>query len=855
MSLNAGVRIGPYEILSRLGAGGMGEVYHARDPRLGRAVAIKVLASARDVGAAQLDRFRREARALARVSHPHICTLYDVGEQDGVPFLVMEVLEGETLAERLEAGPLPLERGLAIAVQIAEGLDAAHSRGVIHRDLKTSNIMLTGTGVKLLDFGLAKLGQPDGAEALASTESLQLTGDGAVLGTLPYMAPEQIEGRDADARTDIFAFGVVLYEMATRRAPFTGPSRASLAAAILTHQPPPVSSLAPSTPASLTRIVEKCLAKNPDHRWQSVRDLGAALRWSADEVNAASVAGRPAGGRWRRPAAVIAGLAACAAAVAFTLSLSRGGRPAAAAPTGVRFTPITFRAGTVTSARFTADGETVVYSAAWGDQPYDLYMTRRGSVESRSLGLRNAKLLAVSSTGELAFLRGSHDLVKLLQTGHDGTLQRVSMTGGGVRDVLDDVIAADWRPGSNELAVVRRGRVEFPLGTTIYGRHNVREVRIAPDGQRLALVDGAEVVVLDRSGKRTVLTSDWGDLTSLAWSPDGHEVWFTSNRNLARNDLTTWALRAVSLNGDVRVVLPAAPVVLRIHDVFRDGRVLMARQVGSMGCSCLPAGAAVAREMSWLDGSAPEALSADGQTVLFGEVLQGGGTSGAIYLRRMDQSDAVRLGDGFPEDLSDDGKWVLAAPTGTRQHWVILPTGPGSPRTLPAGPITGRGEANFVRGGRQIVFGGAERGVGRRIYVQDVESGTIRAISPVGVSTDALTTTDGRYVVGRAAGRHALYALDGGAAVPLPFLTPTDLPLQWSVDGRTLYVERTETWPPAIDRIDMTTHRRGHWKTIQIADPTGVDAVFRILITPDAATYCHDYVRFMSQLFVVEGVR
>ena len=348
-------------------------------------------------------------------------------------------------------------------------------------------------------------------------------------------------------------------------------------------------------------------------------------------------------------------------------------------------------------------------------------MTRRDSVESRRLDVPDAKLLGVSSSGELAFLRGRHVALRLLSPGA-GTLLRVSMTGGGPRELLDDVFAADWKPGGSDLAVVRRGQVEFPLGTKIYGQHGFKHVRIAPDGERLALVEidqgarpvavagqGQNIVLLDRSGRKTTLSSGWGDLTSLAWSPSGNEVWFTASR---REDITTSALRAVSTDGRERVIFPSAAGALSIHDVSSDGRVLLSSNVFRMGCSCLPPGGTQPRDLGWLDGPAPEALSADGRTVLMAEMLKGGGAAGSIYLRRTDGSDAVRLGDGFPEDLSSDGKWVLAAAAG-RQHWVLLPTGSGSPRTLPPGPIVQRFEANFLPDGRRIVFGGREKDHGR----------------------------------------------------------------------------------------------------------------------------------------------
>src|SRR5271169_2664647 len=294
MAILPGRRLGPYEILSPIGAGGMGEVYKARDTRLDRIVAIKVLPAHLADRAELRDRFEREAKTIASLNHPHICTLYDTGHQDGIDFLVMEYLEGETLAQRLLKGPLPLDQVLRYAIEISDALDKAHRKGVTHRDLKPGNIMLTKTGTKLLDFGLAKLKQEAAPKNVPlsdlPTAKDPLTAQGTILGTLQYMAPEQLEGKEVDARTDIFAFGAVAYEMATGKKAFDGQSQASVISAIMSSAPVPMSSLQPMTPPALDRVVKKCLAKEPERRWQAASDVCDELRWIAEGGSQASVA-------------------------------------------------------------------------------------------------------------------------------------------------------------------------------------------------------------------------------------------------------------------------------------------------------------------------------------------------------------------------------------------------------------------------------------------------------------------------------------------------------------------------------------------------------------------------------------
>src|SRR5262245_41753096 len=287
MPLLPSTKLGPYEVLTPLDAGGMGEVYRARDTRLDRVVAIKILPRQFSADAVHKQRFEREAKVISRLNHPHICVLHDIGQQDGIDYLVMEFVEGETLAKRLEKGPVPLEQVLKIGAQIAEALDKAHRNGIAHRDLKPGNIMLTASGAKLLDFGLAKPVAPL-ANLAAMTETMQdspVTEQGTIVGTFQYMSPEQLEGKELDGRSDIFSLGAVLYEMLTGKRAFEGKSRLSIASAILEKDPAPISSIKPLTPPALDYTVKKCLAKVPDERWQSASDLASELKWAGENAS------------------------------------------------------------------------------------------------------------------------------------------------------------------------------------------------------------------------------------------------------------------------------------------------------------------------------------------------------------------------------------------------------------------------------------------------------------------------------------------------------------------------------------------------------------------------------------------
>jgi serine/threonine protein kinase len=399
----------------------MGEVYKARDTRLDRIVAIKVLPTHLADRAELRERFEREAKTIASLNHPHICTLYDTGHQDGIDFLVMEYLEGETLAQRLQKGALSIQQVLQYAIEISDALDKSHRKGITHRDLKPGNIMLTKSGAKLLDFGLAKLKQeaaPATPESQLPTMKSAITGEGTILGTLQYMAPEQVEAKEVDARTDIFAFGAVVYEMATGKKAFEGKTSASVMAAILKDEPPAMSSLQPMMPPSLDRVVKKCLAKEPDDRWYAAKDLCDDLKWIAE--GSSQVEQRVATPSPKTAARIVPW--AIAALLALVLGgaffLAKSGKP------NVQYSRVTYREGKLGAARFSRDGQTIVYSGEWEGNPRQIAMYRVGSPESRDLGIPSATVASVSSSGQLAVLRNCEHIF-MMDCG--GTLATVSL--------------------------------------------------------------------------------------------------------------------------------------------------------------------------------------------------------------------------------------------------------------------------------------------------------------------------------------------------------------------------------------------------------------------------------------------
>ena len=856
--LAAGARLGPYEILSPLGAGGMGEVYRARDTRLGRDVAVKVLPASMSSDPERLKRFEKEARSASSLNHPNIVTVYDIGSLGGTSYIAMELVEGQTLREMLAESALTTKKLLAIAAQAADGLAKAHAAGIVHRDLKPENVMVTKDGfVKILDFGLAKLTQPE--DPSGATQSPTVSGGtepGIVMGTVAYMSPEQALGKTVDFRSDQFSFGSMLYEMAAGRRTFARASGPETMAAIIREEPESRAAAAPGSPVPLRWIVERCLAKDPEERYVSTRDLARDLSRLRDGISEASAPGAlaaPAPGRALRPWLVPAAVALLAGAAIGALVTRRGPDPVA------DYHAVTFRRGEVGSARFAPDGQTIVYAAEWEGKRAELFSTRADSTEARTL-IPNANVASISSTGKMA--------VAIFHDPAPPTLAEMSLAGGAPREIVEGAFLADWTPDGQSLAVIRKNKLEFPVGK-VFGAAtegtSLASIRFSPDGRQIAAVEnlrseseGAAVVVFDvASGKKRTVSSGWGFAAQgLAWHPRTGEIWF-SPRDVAPGSVLM--VCAVDPSSGKSHVVARPPGVANVQDIAPDGRVLMKVDDWHESVMYGQLGSTADTNLSWLDFSKVVDLSDDGKTLLLDESGRGGGAKGSIYLRKADGSPATRLGDGKPLALSPDGKWVIAVPGTTPDRLLLLPTGAGESRVLRTEGMR-YATAVWMPDGRRFLFSARTGDNPWRVYLQDTSGEAARPFGPEGYGVGGPVSPDGKTAILNRSGAQVeanwfFVRVEGGEVRPIPGVGEDVVDvLRWDGTGRSLYLRKggqhTEIW-----RLDIESGRQEKLGAIGPSDATGTDGLDTLFLTPDGKTYAYSFQRRLSTLFVVTGLR
>ena len=855
MALSTGVRLGPYEIVGPLGAGGMGEVYRARDTRLHRDVAIKILPATYSSDPERLRRFEQEARAAAALNNPNICAVYDIGADNDAPYIVSELLEGESLRESLLTGALSVRKAIDYAIQIAHGLSAAHDKGIIHRDLKPENIFITHEGrAKLLDFGLAKLVQREIPNDGRTQTGVIESNAGTVLGTVGYMSPEQVRAKQVDARSDLFSFGAILYEMLSGKRAFHGESAAETMSAIVKEDSPDLTETNRNISPALERIVRHCLEKNPAQRFQSAHDLAFDLESVSGSSKTSSIkVAAPPKRRWLLPTAIAVFLIA---ALGGAYWWGHANHPTKTP----EFHQLTFRRGTIYRARFAPDGTSILYSASWEGKPIEMFTTRYDSVESRPFA-SGALVAAVSSKNQVAVILEP----KIISAGTVclpvGTLALIPLDGGAPRPLVQNAQWADWSLDGNDLAVIRSGadgaipnELQFPLDKTIYRPAHgwLSDVRFSPDGQHLAVAehipggDDGEVVILDRNGKLQQRSPHFPSLNSVAWG-NKDEVWFTASAG-SNNE----SLYGLDLRGRSRRIYQA-PNSISIHDVSSAGRVLLTsnnERIVLMGGK----NGEQDKDLSWFDWSLAADISADGSTVLFGESSPAVNGNAEAFLRKLDGSPAVMLGEGRSAAISPDGNWVTVVPP-LLDRIDLLPTGVGRPRTLAShSGWEYRYRMNWSSDSKSLYVDAREPNHGWRVCRVDVESGQITPLLPEGIR-GAIPSPDGALLVAYDKDTPRIYTMAGKEVRALPELDPRDAMDKWTTDGKGILVWNIAGGTARLDRMDAITGKRTEVYEIRPPDPSGIVNIAFCRTTPDARFHVYSEHRLLTDLQVASGLQ
>jgi hypothetical protein len=860
MNLTAGTKLGPYEIVSLLGAGGMGEVYRARDSRLKREVAIKVLPQAISLDADRLRRFEQEALATAALNHPNILAVFDIGTSDGSPYVVSELLEGETLRERLRSGAIVVRKALDYALQIAHGLAAAHEKGIVHRDLKPENLFVTKDGrVKILDFGLAKLTQAESSSHTSMPTATHGTEAGVVLGTAGYMSPEQVRGVAVDARSDIFSFGAILYEMLSGKRAFHGDTAADTMSAILKEDPPELNETNRNVSPALERIVHHCLEKSPESRFHAASDIAFDLEHlsgvSGTSARVSAVqASQP---RSKLLIALAGGLALALAMLGLGWWLGRAGSHVQPP----QYQQITFRTGSIGHARFTPDGG-VVYSASWDVGENQLYLSRTDDPGARELGIKNAELLSISKAGELAIR-----LKTVFFGGYArvGTLARVPLSGGTPREVLDNVQDADWAADGEHMAIVRyipensHWRLEYPIGKVLLdGIDWISHPKISADGKWVAFADhenpggddegAVAVIASDGSGKEKKLSSGWVSLEGIVWSPAGDEIWFTSTNSGSSSDPN-----AVTLSGKLRSITNV-PGGMWLEDM-RDGTALMVTQQTRIGIRGMAPGGKEEHELGWFGWSLLRDISRDGHKVVFEEEGEGGGANYTVFVRDTDGTPPARIGPGMGEAISPDNKWVITKPA-KGGPLSVVPTGAGESRVLTHDAISYQA-MRWLQDDKHLLAVGIEAGHGARDYLIDLSNGDSKPVTPEGIAGVYLSPDGKSIAVLGPEGKRGIWPLEGGGLRLVPGLDSKYYVCGWSQDGASLYVVSSQRgdYVSKVYKVNITTGKMEFWKTFGTEVAAGGSGVGSPHFSSDGTAYAYVHSRNLSQAYVVTGLK
>ena len=863
MRLVPGDKLGPYEVLSVVGAGGMAEVYRARDPRLGRDIALKVVNESLAASPDLVRRFEQEARIAGSLNHPNIVAVYDVGVHDGAPYFVTELLEGESLRQRMSRGRVPLATALDWGIQLAHGLAAAHRRGVVHRDVKPDNVFIVSGGqVKLLDFGIAKLAEearaaPHGMMDATVTPAGNATRTGSVLGTPGYMSPEQVRGDPVDARTDIFSLGAVLFELLSGERAFPGVSLVESGYAILNSDPPPL----PSTvPASVGQVVLRCLEKEPERRLQTAADLAFALEVVRHPTAAVSPPVVPRRrSRLVLPLALLAGLLALALA---TWVRTRLAVPVAPLPA---LEQVTYRLGAVRAARF-ASGGRIIFSASLDGKGEEVFSRTPGSIEPQSLGLTDARLMAVSSSGALGLLLEPRFTRAFSMR---GTLARVESVGGTPRELVENVEFADWGP-RGELAVVRNvgaaSTLESPVGKVLFQTNGwISNPRFSPRGDRIAFLhhpffydDMGEPRVVDLQGRGKALGPAWPRALGLAWAPDGAEVLFTAGR-VQRN-----VLLAVAEGGSSRE-LYTSPADLRLEDVAPDGTVLATEQLERSELGFSVAGQPEQSTHTWANWTTFVARVGDDGSMLFSESVPFAADPGGrpvqpvwTLLLRSEKAAAQVLGRGSSLDLSRDRRWALLLAI-DRRGLLALPTGPGQERPIDVHGLEIGAGRWFGDGSRLVVSARRPADADYHLFVIPEGGGAPAQLSDAPVTARRILhlSPDERWVATLDKDDHLLlHSTRDGAAARLPEAGPDALPRGWSAEGH-LWVSRGGDRTPVVARLlrlDVERRRVLEERLIHPAEPSGAIYMRDVAISPDGRKVAYVYGRNLGHLYLLRGL-